>query len=95
MTRGAHTPDCFLVQYADIPDDQLQQPRMCDCDGMDDVAVVTSAVTPIARIAAPADGLTAVQTRALNVYRKAEREYRAAKTKRDEALAAFTEAVVE
>lgn len=94
MTRGAHTPDCALIQYANIPEDQLVTPLMCDCDGMDDV-VETSAVTPIARIAAPADGLTAAQTRALNVYRKAEREYRAAKTKRDQALAAFTEAVVE
>lgn len=89
MTRGAHTADCALIMYADVDPSTLKQPLMCDCDGEPE------ADQPPPQQIGPTATLTGPAARALLLYRKAEREFRAAQTKRDAALAAFTEAVIE
>jgi len=89
VTRGAHTADCALVQYADVDPTTLKQPLMCDCDGEPENE------QPQPQQIGPTATLTGPAARALLLYRKAEREFVAAKARRDQALAAFTEAVIE
>lgn len=102
-----HSPDCALVQYADIDPKTLKRPLECDgveCDGSDDVQHGTEYLGDAALEVAQALGhhqihtgptatLTGDAARTLKAFQSAEVALKAAQKRRDEALRAFTEAV--
>ena len=97
-----HSPDCALVQYADIDPKTLKRPLECDgveCDGQDEPPAGYDSEqpdepTPIRPLqSGPTATLTGDAARTFKAFQSAERELRTAQKRRDEALRAFTDAV--
>lgn len=94
-----HSPDCALVQYADIDPKTLKRPLECDgveCDGQDDAGEPVFPIDeprPVAATTGPTATLTGEAARTFKAFQSAERELKAVQKRRDEALRAFTEAV--
>ena len=99
-----HSPDCALVQYADIDPRTLKRPLECDgveCDGQDTgTEYIGDAALEVAQAAGhhqihtgPTATLTGDAASTFKAFQSAERELRAAQQRRDAALRAFTEAV--
>lgn len=96
-----HSPDCALVQYADIDPKTLKRPLECDgveCDGQDgndpEIPDSSDETTPIRPLqSGPTATLTGDAARTFKAFQSAEVALKAAQKRRDEALRAFTEAV--
>ena len=93
-----HSPDCALVQYADIDPKTLKRPLECDgveCDGADDTQPEPlDEPTPIRPLqAGPTATLTGDAARTFKAFQSAEVALKQAQKRRDDALRAFTEAV--
>jgi hypothetical protein len=95
-----HSPDCALIQYADIPPAQLKRPLECDgveCEGAEDLpdVPVDDDNEPIASVHPISSGgvtLTGDEARAYRALKAAETALKAAQKRKDDALTAFLEA---
>lgn len=95
-----HSPDCALVQYANIDPATLKRPLECDgveCDGQDDGMPASEQLDEPTPIRPVMSGLTVTlsgdSARTFRALQAAEIELRQAQHRRDAALKAFTEAV--